>query len=247
MSTAFGTPTLAAVMAALMCLAIFGSVAMRAGVPPRRGPLPVARAGTLAFVTPTTTLQARWRTAHTTISPSAVAEWCDALARALRAGTSLRAALISIEPTNPALAHRSEAVRKALVRGATVSTAVTGLHADATSRPQRQSSHIALATAVLATSGSIGGPTAASLYRLAGALRLRVADGQERSAHSAQARLSAHVLTFVPLSLLVLLAATDSAVRAELSQPAGLTLVSLGLTLNLAGWWWMRCIIKAGA
>ena len=54
-------------------------------------------------------------------------------------------------------------------------------------------------------------------------------------------------MTFVPLSLLVLLAATDSAVRAELSQPAGFTLVSLGLTLNLAGWWWMRCIIKAGA
>ena len=124
---------------------------------------------------------------------------------------------------------------------------VIGLRPNPASRPQRQSPHLALAAAVLATSGSIGGPAAASLDRLAGALRLRVADGPERTAHSAQARLSAHVLTFIPLSLLALLAATDSDVRAVLSQSSGLTLVSVGLALNLAGWWWMRCIVTAGA
>jgi Flp pilus assembly protein TadB len=249
MSTAFGAPALTAVLAALLSIAIFAPVAMRAGVSPRRGLPPVARARTNLVVRSAATLQERWvrrRTARATLAPGAVAEWCDSLARSLRAGTTLRSALTSIEPTDPVLAVRSQAVRQALGRGATVSTAVAGLGADAASRPRRQSSHLALAAAVLATSGSIGGPTAASLDRLAGALRLRVADGQERAAHSAQARLSAHVLTFVPLGLLTLLAATDSDVRAVLSQPTGFALVSIGLALNLAGWWWMRCIVTAG-
>ena len=250
MSTAFSAPALTAILAALLSLAIFASAATRVGVPPRRGSVPAAHARTHLFVTSAAILQERWgqrRTSRTTLSPGAVAEWCDALARSLRAGTTLRSALISIEPTDPVLADRSQAVRRALGRGATVSTAVIGLQADATSRPRRQSSHLALAAAVLATSGSIGGPTAASLDRLAGALRLRVADRQERAAHSAQARLSAHVLTFVPLGLLALLAATDSDVRAVLSQPTGFALVSIGLALNLSGWWWMRCIVTAGA
>ena len=252
MSTVFSasalTAVLAGLLAGLLCPAIFASAAMRAGIPPRRWPLPVTR--TNRFGVPASTLRARWgqrRVAGATISPGAVAEWCDALARSLRAGTALRSALISIEPTDPALADRSQDVRQALGRGATVSTAVIGLLADATSRPRRQSPHLALAAAVLATSGSIGGPTAASLDRLAGALRLRVADGQERSAYSAQARLSAHVLTVVPLALLALLAVTDSNVRAVLSQRTGFALVSIGLALNLFGWWWMRCIVTARA
>ena len=249
MSTAFGAPALTAILTALLSLTIFASAAMRAGVPPRRGSLPVAHARTHLFVTSVAALRERRgqrRTTRTILSPGAVAEWCDALARSLRAGTTLRSALISIEPTDPVLADRSQAVRQALGRGATVSTAVIGLQAGTTSRPRRQSSHLALAAAVLATSGSIGGPTAASLDRLAGALRLRVADRQERAAHSAQARLSAHVLTFVPLGLLALLAATDSDVRAVLSKPAGFALVSIGLALNLSGWWWMRYIVTAG-
>jgi Flp pilus assembly protein TadB len=250
MSAPFGAPALAAVLAALLCLAIFTAAALRTGIPPHRRPQPVDHFGTDVFVATVATVQARWRrrrTARTIISAGAVAAWCDALARSLRAGTTLRSALINIEPADIALAQRSQAVRQALGRGATVSTAVTNLHADQSSRPRPQSSHLALATAVLSASGSIGGPTAASLDRLAGALRLRVADGQERSAHSAQARLSAHVLTFVPLGLLALLVATDSDVRAVLSQPTGFAVVAIGLALNLAGWWWMRCIVETGA
>ena len=254
MSVGFSASTLVAVMAGLLagllCPAIFASVAMRACNPPRRAPLPTTRVRPHGIITLATTCQARWverRMAHTTISPGAVAEWCDALARSLRAGTTLSSALMSIEPADPALAHRSQSVRQALGRGAIVSTAVIGLRPDPASRPQRQSPHLALAAAVLATSGSIGGPAAASLDRLAGALRLRLADGQERSAHSSQARLSAHVLTFVPLTLLGLLAATDSDVRAVLSQPTGIALVSIGLALNLVGWWWVRCIVTTRA
>lgn len=250
MSTPFGAPALAAVLAALLCLAIFTAAAMQAGIPPHRTRQPVERFRTVAFVTSVTNVQARWRrrrAERTIISAGAVAAWCDALARSLRAGTTLRSALINIEPADVALAQRSRAVRQALGRGATVSMAVTDLHADQSSRPRPQSCHLALAVAVLEASGSIGGPTAVSLDRLAGALRLRVADGQERSAHSAQARLSAHVLTFVPLGLLALLVATDSGVRAVLSQPTGFALVAIGLALNLAGWWWMRCIVEARA
>ena len=60
MSTAFGAPALTAILAALLSLAIFASAAMRAGVPPRRGSLPVAHARTHLFVTSAATLQERW-------------------------------------------------------------------------------------------------------------------------------------------------------------------------------------------
>ena len=105
--------------------------------------------------------------------------------------------------------------------------------------------HLRLVGSVLAGTADIGGSAAAPLDRVAGALRLRVVDSQERDAHSAQARLSAHVLTLVPLGVLVLLVATDAHVRSVVVQPFGAVLLAAGLTLNLSGWWWMRIIIRS--
>jgi Flp pilus assembly protein TadB len=102
---------------------------------------------------------------------------------------------------------------------------------------------IRLALSVVGTSAQLGGPAAAPLERVATTLRVRSALVDEQRAQSAQAELSARVLTFVPLGLLGLLIVTDANVRAALGTPAGVAVVSIGGILNLAGWRWMRHIV----
>ena len=81
------------------------------------------------------------------------------------------------------------------------------------------------------------------LARRRQALRLRAADGQERVAHSAQARMSAHVLTLVPLGFLALMLTVDADVRHATTTPTGATIIIVGLALNGVGWLWMRSVI----
>ena len=104
-------------------------------------------------------------------------------------------------------------------------------------------SAVGLAFTVLRSCARFGGPAAAPLERAAATLRARDAVAAEQRAHSAQARLSARVLTLVPIALLILLAITDGNVRAAVATPAGATVVALGGVLNAAGALWMRRII----
>ncbi|MGH9272848.1 MAG: type II secretion system F family protein, partial [Ilumatobacteraceae bacterium] len=75
-------------------------------------------------------------------------------------------------------------------------------------------------------------------------LQARATERAERRAASAQARLSARVLTFVPFAVLAFLASTNQSVRASLVSASGLACVVAGGGLNLAGWWWMRRLIR---
>ena len=100
-----------------------------------------------------------------------------------------------------------------------------------------------LAFAVLRSCARFGGPAAAPLERAAATLRARDAVAAEQLAQSAQARLSARVLTLVPIALLLLLGLTDPKVRAAVGTPAGVAVVTLGAVLNLCGALWMRQII----
>jgi tight adherence protein B len=100
-----------------------------------------------------------------------------------------------------------------------------------------------LAFTVLRSSARFGGPAAIPLERAAAALRVRAAVAAEQQAQSAQAQLSARVLTLVPIALLGLLVVTDAKVRAALGTPAGLGVVVLGGLLNIGGALWMRRII----
>ncbi|MET0662023.1 MAG: type II secretion system F family protein, partial [Ilumatobacteraceae bacterium] len=126
-------------------------------------------------------------------------------------------------------------IRLAIERGRPVADAVASV--DPTCRGNR---HLATACSVIAVSATVGGASAAPLDRAAAALRLRAVDDEERRAHSAQARLSAHVLTVIPVGMLVLLVTTDPDVRGVVGEPAGAACVAIGLLLNATGWLWMR-------
>lgn len=177
----------------------------------------------------------------TTVEPAAVAHWADDLARSLRHGMTLRAALHGVVPNDHALAQHANSLRQGLDRGATVPDACDRW-IERTNEPLLR----ALATVLTATA-IIGGSAAAPLDRLAAAMRQRGSEELERHAHSAQATMSARVLTIIPVAVLTLLVVTDADVRSVVTQPAGALAIGAGLLLNLAGGLWMRKIVRQHA
>lgn len=212
---------------AAAAVAVLGAIGSRA--------LPTSRGGDTRRV-PSSFASVRWSRRRLP-SDIEVADWCDELARRVRSGSSLTSAVVEggSDGTNLVAIVLAPAISQ-LARGRSLVDALTGVAGD----PATASG---LAVTVLRSCAELGGPVSAPLERVAATLRARDAVRQEQQAQSAQARLSARVLTFVPIGMLVLLATTDPNVRAAISGAAGTTAVALGSLLNLAGWWWMRQII----
>ena len=184
----------------------------------------------------------------TPIPADHVAVWSDALSRRLRAGDTLRIALEDELPEDRALRTRTDPIRMTLSHGVAVSKAVTAAVTLTSSGPApARDPHLELLCSVIAATAGFGGSAAAPIDRVGAALRLRSADGQERDAQSAQARLSAHVLTVVPLAVLALLTATDAHVRRFSTGGLGLMVLACGLVLNLTGWFWMKRVVAGEA
>jgi tight adherence protein B len=172
------------------------------------------------------------RNARTSDDAAAIARWCEALSRAVRGGTTLTAALRVTDPP-PAAASVVAAIVIAVERGGRFEVS------DRDVTP-----HLALALTVIAASLEHGGSAAEPLDRAADVLRSRAAEHAERQVHSAQARLSARVMTALPLAMLMLLVATSDSVRRVTVSPFGAFVVTVGVALNLIGWRWMRATIE---
>lgn len=165
-----------------------------------------------------------------------VAVWCEQLARSARAGETLSSAIRSTA-VPAALEDDLAGVRLALDRGASLTEAV---------EVPVTSPHLSLAFAVVRACAANGGPAAEPLDRAAATLRARAADRADRATQSAQARLSAVVMTLLPIGMLGLLLATSASTRTAVGTPAGTLAVALGGSLNLIGWRWMRRIVAGG-
>lgn len=187
------------------------------------------------------------RRPSSTITPAGLGEWADELARGLRHGMTLRAALLTVLPVDDALRSCSEPVRHRLERGAGVADACDGWADEVNAADVGDGSPLIAFAATVGAAAHLGGPVSTPLERFAVVMRQRVSDERERTAQSAQARMSARVLTMVPLAVLVLLFVTDADVRMVVAEPAGATVVGLGLALNALGGWWMRRIVATTA
>lgn len=178
------------------------------------------------------------------VPAGAVATWLDAVARAVRSGESMRRSL-SVVPGHPRLAELHRSVRRRLEHGDTVAEVLERWRADLD-----DTAHVApvrLAADVLRVTAEVGGSHADPVERLAATLRSHEALALERRAQSAPARLSAIVLTVLPLAVFTLLLVTDADVRAVAVSPLGALLVAVGLGLDAVGGWWMHRIIERSA
>jgi len=147
------------------------------------------------------------------IQAADVATWCEGLARAVRGGSTLVGAVRTVD-TPPSLRTDVDRIVLALDRGTRASEAL----AISSSSP-----HLGLAITVLRACAVNGGPPA--------------------EPQSAQARLSAVVMTVLPVAMLALLLATSASTRAAAAGGPGIMAITVGGILNLAGWRWMRRIV----
>ena len=156
----------------------------------------------------------------------------DAIARRVRSGSSLTsAALDEIGPGTPL-----SAIVDRLIDGRSLVDALA-----AVTSPDPDS---ALTVQALLATAHLGGPVAATLDEAATVLRERAAARAERRAHGSQARLSARVLTVVPVVFALWSALASQRTRdVYLSTAAGGVSAVVGLALNVAGWQWMKRII----
>lgn len=103
----------------------------------------------------------------------------------------------------------------------------------------------AVAQQALQVAAELGGPVAAGLQHAADLLRERRVMRAEARAHAAQARLSAVVLTLLPVAFAAFGLCTSESYRHALSSGAGVGMAGAGLAVNLIGWRWMQRIIAA--
>jgi tight adherence protein B len=182
----------------------------------------------------------RWRLRPPRSRPDddEVAEWCEQVARTVRAGSSLASAVAQTGTHVPAAGAAFHPAVRAMRRGRGLADALGEI--DDAADP---ASAVGLVIPVLTACALLGGPAAMPLDRVAATLHARSAERAERRTSSAQARLSARVLTTLPVGVLALLAVVEPAVRASLTTGAGVTCVLVGGAINVAGWCWMRRLI----
>jgi Flp pilus assembly protein TadB len=164
--------------------------------------------------------------------------YLEGVARSVRAGRTLTASFDLV-----ATPGWLEPVRRRLGRGRTLAQALHDTAPGQRDPPGRHLVHRTLLTA--ATAGA--GP-AMVLDHAATLAADRVAARQERRAQAAQARLSATVLTWVPVGVATLAIVGDSDVRrVMLTTPVGLICGGAGGALSMAGRRWIRRITEDDA
>ena len=160
------------------------------------------------------------------------ASMLDAVARRVRSGSSLTSAIIDeIDPSSPL-----GVVPERLTAGWSL--------AEALAAADRGEADRALTVQALTATSHLGGPISATIDEAAAVLRERVAAHAERQAYSAQTRLSARVLTIVPVGFALWSAVASQRTRdVYVATTAGGLCALIGIALNLTGWLWMRRII----
>lgn len=181
------------------------------------------------------------------VDPAGVAAWCDDLARSLRHGSTLRSALGAVVPETAGVEAHAARLRHRLERGATLTDACDAWSADLEQVTTPGTEALATLAAVLSAAALLGGDVAEPLDRFAVAMRQQASQQLERAAQSAQARLSARVLTTIPLAMLGVLVAADREVRSAATSSAGMAAIGAGVVLNASGGWWMRRIAGSAA
>jgi Flp pilus assembly protein TadB len=170
---------------------------------------------------------------------SSAIDWASALDRVateLRTGSSLG--------TSVAICAEFGELQRLTAIGLSLATALEQW--SSVGRPGVDEGDRRLAIGTLLTVAKVGGGGGAALERAAETIRDRRDTAAERRAQSAQARLSAVVLSVLPGVFTAWSAGSDQRVRTFLlTTRTGIGCLVTGAALNLGGWIWMRHLVGA--
>jgi tight adherence protein B len=162
----------------------------------------------------------------------------EAVARSLRSGASLRQAIEEAGAApggSPQLAAELARAGAEARQGASLVAALEGIAA------RRPLAGVRLGVAALCLGAETGGAQARAVDGVAATVRERLAVAAELRALASQARISALVIGLAPVGFGAFAAATDPRTsQFLLHTPAGLILLTVGLTLDLLCWLWMQ-------
>jgi tight adherence protein B len=157
----------------------------------------------------------------------------DHIAREVRSGLTIAAAAESALVARPAVLAPTAA---ALRRGSPLREALAA--------SQHPNTDEALTLHAIELAHQSGGRAGDVITMAANVVRERHAWQHERYAQAAQARLSARVLTWLPLAFAVWGLVSSSRVRAAYgATPLVAWCTAAGVAINACGWWWMNRII----
>lgn len=178
---------------------------------------------------------------------AALPGWLDAVARGLRSGASLRAALVEAAPPvrGTPMGEAASELAHRLGRGDELGGAL-----DAVLRPAGEPAGpgASLVVRSLPLVAEVGGAPAQLVDSLAASVRDRQAARQEVRSLSTQARASAAVVVAAPVAFAALAASSDGRVAGFLlGSPVGWSLVGAGLALDVLGARWMAQLVRRAA
>jgi tight adherence protein B len=172
-------------------------------------------------------------------APLDITDFLDAVARDVRSGFSLSASIVQCSDRQQGHDSWSEPIAQRLLRGVTLSDALTEC-ALPTWSPE-----IRFASRTLAVASAGGSGVAPALEHSASVLREQHGLALDRDIQSAQAQLSTKVLTWLPIAVFAWICATDPFARLFLlSTPAGMGCIATGITLNVCGRKWMSRVVS---
>ena len=161
-------------------------------------------------------------------------ELLERASRDVRAGAALRTALVDALDHDPLALP---ALRARLARGESLVGALDGCAI--------RTADDRIMVHALQLAATTGGSVADTLDRVVAVMRERQAWRDERHSQAAQARLSAQMLTVLPIAVATWgVASSPGARHVYATSPAAAFATALGVLLNLIGWWWMRHLVR---
>lgn len=179
----------------------------------------------------------RGRRDATTISDIEVARLMERLAAAVRSGATLQAAWKAIAATT-----HSDPLRQLAHRMADGGVLLPGQGVQSALRTHPALSSLELALRLCHRTGA---PTAAVLHRIAGTVRDMHDADRARDAAFAGPHATARLLLLLPIAGIALGTVIGvNPIRVLTTTATGLAMLTLGLILTAAGWWWMHRLIR---